>query len=175
MEDITAMRMNHTATILVSSALALSLLAGCGKKGGSSTDASSASGSSSSSSAQAAASSDPVISNINLGDPEQTELLLPLEAEEGEVLDNPYYRRTTDPDGRPAYAVLKSSDSQMAYLPLEETVIYPIQEGTSYYEKKTLSYEVDGEPVTVTRYELWVSAAGDAADSASQEDSSDTK
>lgn len=87
---------------------------------------------------------------------------------EGEPVENLYYTKAVDADGNPVYAVKRTSDGQVAYLPMGETVLYTSESNVCYYEKTVLSYKVDGAPQSSTQYQLYVTAlvptAGDTND-----------
>lgn len=97
-----------------------------------------------------------VISALTQSEAQQHEVISPQAFTEGEHIDNPYYKRTTDEDGKPVFAVIKSADGQPAYLPFDQTTVYHTQLGPCFYEKKTLSYLLDGVEQTADCYELWV-------------------
>jgi len=97
-----------------------------------------------------------VVTDVDLSNAELHEVISPQQFTEGEVIDNPYYKRTTDENGTPVFAVIKASDGQPAYLPFSETTVYHTESGTCYFEKKSLTYKLDGVEKTTTQYELWV-------------------
>lgn len=97
-----------------------------------------------------------VISALTQSDAQQHEEIAPQVFTDGEHIDNPYYKRTTDEAGKPVFAVIKSADGQPAYLPFDQTTVYHTQTGPCFYEKKTLSYLLDGMEQTADCYELWV-------------------
>ena len=68
------------------------------------------------------ASADP-IDNFEAGSAEMHEPILPLEFEDGETVDNPYYKKTTNEEGMPCYMVINASTNQPVYMPMAETVI----------------------------------------------------
>ena len=94
------------------------------------------------------------VEDFQTGEATVHEEILPLEFDEGEVIDNLYYKRTTNDDGIPCYAVMKSS-GQMAYLPMDETTCYVTESGSSYYEAIPITYTMNGEEVSKTQYQLF--------------------
>ena len=80
-----------------------------------------------------------VVTDVDLSNAELHEVISPQQFTEGEVIDNPYYKRTTDENGTPVFAVIKASDGQPAYLPFSETTVYHTESGTCYFGKKGLS------------------------------------
>jgi len=97
-----------------------------------------------------------IISALTQSAAMQHEEIAPQAFTEGEHIDNPYYKRTTDEAGKPVFAVIKSADGQIAYLPFEQTTVYHTQTGPCFYERKTLTYLLDGVEQTADCYELWV-------------------
>ena len=107
------------------------------------------------------------IEDFKTGEASVHEVILPLEFDEGEVVDNLYYKRTTNDSGVPCYAVMKSN-GQMAYLPMDETTCYVTESGSSYYEAIPITYKMDGEEVSKTQYQLFTQL--DSAEATSQQD-----
>lgn len=99
-----------------------------------------------------------VVTDFNTGDVELHEAILPWEYDEGEDIDNPYYKRTTDVDGNLVYAVLQASTNQPAYLPMGNTVVYSGNFETCFYERTTVSYTENGEHRSNVQYQLYVTA-----------------
>lgn len=99
------------------------------------------------------------IQDVAPGEAELHEEILPLEFEEGESVDNPFYKRTTNVDGVPCYAVLKTN-GQMAYLPMDATVCYVTSSGPSYYERIKLTYTLNGEEVEKDQWQLFINMDG---------------
>lgn len=102
----------------------------------------------------------PAVTDFSIGDVETHEPILPWQFEEGEEAENPYYKRTTDEGGNNVYAVLKTADNQVAYLPMSNTVVYVGAEGSDcYFERTTNTYKLDGEDQTVVQFQLYVAEA----------------
>jgi len=104
------------------------------------------------------------ITDFTVGDVEVHEALLPWQFEEGEEVENPYYKRTSDENGVNAYAVLKASDNQVAYLPMSNTVVYMGNSDDCYFERTTNTYKLDGEDQTVVQFQLYVSGENSAGE-----------
>jgi len=96
------------------------------------------------------------ITDFQAGQAELHEVILPWTFEEGEEIENPYYKRTTDENGTLVYAVMKASNNQVAYLPAGSTVVYVGGDGDCYYEKTTNTYKLDGEEKTSEQYQLYI-------------------
>lgn len=106
------------------------------------------------------------VTDFEIGEVETHEPILPWQFEEGETVDNPYYKRTTDENGDNVYAVLMAGDNQVAYLPMSNTVVYMGAAGSEcYFERTTNTYKLDGEDQTVVQFQLYVadSVAGTPA------------
>lgn len=101
------------------------------------------------------------VTDTEFGEASTHEQLAPLEFEDGEAMDNPYYKRTVDPEtNSPSYMVKRASDGEPDYLPFDKTVLYTTdQPGAVYYERVPLSYKLDGEQVETEQYQLTVSVA----------------
>lgn len=101
------------------------------------------------------------VTDTEFGEASTHEQLAPLEFEDGEIIENPYYKRTVDPEtNSPSYMVERVSDGEPAYLPFDKTVLYTTdQPGAAYYERVPLSYKLDGEQVETEQYQLTVSVA----------------
>lgn len=101
------------------------------------------------------------VTDTEFGEASTHEQLAPLEFEDGEAMDNPYYKRTVDPEtNSPSYMVKRASDGEPDYLPFDKTVLYTTdQPGAAYYECVPLSYKLDGEQVETEQYQLTVSVA----------------
>lgn len=101
------------------------------------------------------------VTDTEFGEASTHEQLAPLEFEDGEAMDNPYYKRTVDPEtNSPSYMVKRASDGEPDYLPFDKTVLYTTdQPGAAYYERVPLSYKLDGEQVETEQYQLTVSVA----------------
>lgn len=101
------------------------------------------------------------VTDTEFGAASTHEQLAPLDFEEGEAMDNPYYKRTVDPEtNSPSYMVKRVSDGEPAYLPFDKTVLYTTdQPGAAFYERVPLSYKLDGEQVETEQYQLTVSVA----------------
>lgn len=101
------------------------------------------------------------VTDTEFGEASMHEQLAPLEFEDGEAMDNPYYKRTVDPEtNSPSYMVKRASDGEPDYLPFDKTVLYTTdQPGAAYYERVPLSYKLDGERVETEQYQLTVSVA----------------
>ena len=167
------MNKTFTKTGIILTAICMSgmlLLTGCGGRGNQSDASTSASGSSSTIEIQDGQTPTAVVTDVELSDAEVHEVLLPQEFSEGEVIDNPYYKRTSDENGTPVLAVKKASNGQTAYLPFSETTVYHTDEGPCYFERKVLTYKLDGVEKTTTQYDLWVAdVLQEAPATASQE------
>lgn len=134
----------------------LLVLTGCGGRNNQPDASTGSSGSSSIIEVQDEQTPTAVVTDVNLSEAEAHEVLLPQEFSEGEVIDNPYYKRTSDENGTPVFAVKKASNGQQAYLPFSETTVYHTDEGPCYFEQKVLTYKLDGVEKTTTQYDLWV-------------------
>lgn len=111
----------------------------------------------------ACSGSSPDYTDVDFGDSQVHEELVPLEFEDGESVDSVYYKRTTDPkDGSAAYLVKRASDQEEAYLPMAKTVCYVDEElgDRAYYERVPLSYKVDGQEVETYQYQIVTSSFG---------------
>ena len=100
--------------------------------------------------------SDPVLTDFNTGAAEQHETVLPWDYEEDEQVDNIFYKRTTDENGEPVYAVKLASNEQPFYLPMNSTVIYSGDFEESYFERYTVTYKENGESKSMVQYQLHV-------------------
>lgn len=101
--------------------------------------------------------------DVDFGDSQVHEELVPLEFDEDEPVDSVYYKRTTDPkDGSAAYLVKRASDQEEDYLPMAKTVCYVDEElgDRAYYERVPLSYKVDGQEVETYQYQIVTSSFG---------------
>ena len=103
------------------------------------------------------ASADP-IDNFEAGSAEMHEPILPLEFEDGETVDNPYYKKTTNEEGMPCYMVINASTNQPVYMPMAETVIYSGENEDCFYERYTFTFEQNGEYRSTTQYQLHVNS-----------------
>lgn len=101
---------------------------------------------------------DDPISDLSSGEAELHEPILALEFEEGEEVDNPYYKRTVNEEGVPSYLVMNASTNQPAYLPMGQTVIYAGDYETCFYERYTITYKQGDEYRSTTQYQLFVNA-----------------
>ena len=112
----------------------------------------------------------PRVTDIQQTDPELHVGLLKLDFEEGDLSESPYYRSTVDESGKACYEVQPMDSDGTTLLPMASTVIY-MTEGhaeehaangdtgsfaDAYYEKITLTYLLDGEPIESTQYQLYV-------------------
>lgn len=104
--------------------------------------------------------------DVDFGDSQVHEELVPLEFDDGESVDSVYYKRTTDPkDGSAAYLVKRASDGdddEGVYLPMSKTVCYVDETlgDRAYYERVPLSYKVDGQEVETYQYQIVTSSFG---------------
>jgi len=97
------------------------------------------------------------VTDFVVGEVENHEPILPWQFEEGEEVENPYYKRTTDENGTNVYAVLKASDNQVACLPMSNTVVYMgNSDADCFFERTTNTYKLDGEDQTVVQFQLYV-------------------
>lgn len=97
------------------------------------------------------------VTDFVIGDVETHEPILPWRFEEGEAVENPYYKRTTDENGTNVYAVLKAYDNQVAYLPMSNTVVYMgASNADCFFERTTNTYKLDGEDQAVVQFQLYV-------------------
>jgi len=101
---------------------------------------------------------DDPISDLVPGEVELHEPILPLEFEEGEDVDNPYYKRTVNEDGIPSYLVKNATTGQPNYLPMGQTVIYAGDYESCFYERYTITYKQGDEYRSMTQYQLHVNA-----------------
>lgn len=114
----------------------------------------------------ACSGSSPDYTDVDFGDSQVHEELVPLEFDDGESVDSVYYKRTTDPkDGSAAYLVKRASDGdddEGVYLPMSKTVCYVDETlgDRAYYERVPLSYKVDGQEVETYQYQIVTSSFG---------------
>lgn len=109
------------------------------------------------------------VTDFVVGDVEVHEPLLPWQFEEGEEVENPYFKRTTDENGTNVYAVLKASNNQVAYLPMSNTVVYMGGSENCFFERTTNTYKMDGEDQTVVQFQLYVSDVAPESESVANE------
>ena len=96
------------------------------------------------------------ITDMTQGEVLSHETLDLYEFEDGEDIENDYYKRTTY-DGKNVYAVKKASDGQIANLPIDNTVVYTSEtDDNCYFERVEFSYKEDGEDKTMEQYQLHV-------------------
>ena len=112
----------------------------------------------------------PRVTDISQTDAELHVGLLKLDFEEDELFENAYYRSTVDEAGKACYEVQPVDSDEPVFLPMASTVIYMTTNhadehaangemgsfADAYYEKITLTYLLDGEPVESTQYQLFV-------------------
>lgn len=103
------------------------------------------------------ASADP-IENFEAGSAEMHEPILPLDFEDGDIVDNPYYKKTVNEEGTPCYMVLNASTNQYVYMPIGKTVIYSGENEGCFYERYTVTYEQNGEYRSSTQYQLHINS-----------------
>lgn len=96
------------------------------------------------------------VTDFEMGEAEVHESILPWQFDEGEAVENIYYKRTTDENGTNVYAVRKASDNQVAYLPMGNTVVYVGDSEDCYFERTTNTYKLDGEDSTTVQFQLYV-------------------
>lgn len=102
-------------------------------------------------------SADP-IENFEAGSAEMHEPILPLDFEDVDIVDNPYYKKTVNEEGTPCYMVLNASTNQYVYMPMGETVLYSGENEDCFYERYTFTYEQNGEYRSTTQYQLHVNS-----------------
>ena len=108
------------------------------------------------------AAADQRVTELVTTDPEVHVDLLKLDFDEGEIPESWYYRSTVDESGRASYEVQPVDADEPALLPMSSTVIYMTdapEDGTdpgAYYERITLTYLLDGEPIESEQYQLFV-------------------
>ena len=158
--------------LLLALVLACGVLAGCGKGGSADTkpddvdipDATQAGEpvEVSDDEPEAAKVETPRVTKVDQTDPEVHLTLLKLDFEDGVIPDSEYYRTTVDETGLACYEVHSADSEEPVLLPMANTVIYrPNGDDDSgieeaYYERFTLSYELDGEPVESVQYQIFV-------------------
>ena len=105
-------------------------------------------------------SSAPVITDISAGDAQTHVSVYPQSFDEGEYVENLYYKRVANEAGVPCYEVKTSADAEdYELIPLADTVVYTDPNRTEcYYETVKIEYKKDGEPMTSLQYQLYVSA-----------------
>ena len=96
-----------------------------------------------------------VITDMEAGEAEVYEVIVPWTFQDGDPVDNPYYKKGTDEDGNPVYMVEKAN-GQVSYLPMGETVVYASENESSHFERTTYTYKEDGEEKAFTQYQLYV-------------------
>lgn len=133
----------------------LLVLTGCGGRNNQPDASADTSGASSSIEIQDEQTPTAVVTDVQLSEPEVHEVLLPQDFSEGEVIDNPYYKRTTDENGVPVFAVKQASNGQQAYLPFDVTTVYHA-DGPCYFERMVLTYKLDDVEKTTIHYDLYV-------------------
>ena len=99
----------------------------------------------------------PTLSDFTTGDVEVHEVLLPWDWQEGEHIDNLYYKRTTNDAGEAVYAVLQASNGQPFYLPMGSTVMYTGEYPECFFERYTVTYKEDGVDKSFVQYQLYIS------------------
>lgn len=99
-----------------------------------------------------------VVEDFSTSEAELHEPILPMEFEDGEDVDNPYYKRTVDENGKPAYLVTNGTTGQPQYLPMGQTVIYSGDYEDCFYERYTITYKINGEYRSMVQYQLYVNA-----------------
>lgn len=100
--------------------------------------------------------SGPVVTDVSEPDVELHETIIKQTFEDGETIENLFYKVTKDENGEKAYEVIQESDNNSVLLPASNTVIYTSDSEDCYYEKTTYTYKMDGEDVQVEQYNLFV-------------------
>jgi len=78
---------------------------------------------------------------------------------EGEEQVNPFYKKGIDEEKGACYVVHIAGQETETNIPMDNTVIYSMEDGDSYIEQVEFSYEVDGEPMQVQQYRIYINPA----------------
>lgn len=99
------------------------------------------------------------VSNISDEKVLMTEDLQQVTYNEGEEQVNPFYKKGVDEDGNACYVVRLAGQDTDTNIPMDNTVIYSMEEGTSHIEKVGFSYEMGDEVMNVEQYRLHINLA----------------
>ena len=89
------------------------------------------------------------------------EKLAQVEYEEGEEQVSPFYKRGTGKEGTACYLVRLAGKTTDMEIPMDNTVIYTMDEGESYLEQIAFSMEINGEKMEIEQYRIYVNPAQD--------------
>lgn len=108
----------------------------------------------------------PADEKINVGEISEekvmmNEKLAQVEYEEGEDQVSPFYKRGTSKEGTACYLVRLAGETADMEIPMDNTVIYTMDEGESYLEQIAFSMEIDGEKMEIEQYRIYVNPAQD--------------
>ncbi len=108
----------------------------------------------------------PADEKINVGEISEekvmmNEKLAQVEYEEGEEQVSPFYKRGTGKEGTACYLVRLAGETTDMEIPMDNTVIYTMDEGESYLEQIAFSMEIDGEKMEIEQYRIYVNPAQD--------------
>lgn len=106
--------------------------------------------------ADTADNSDISVSNISDEKVLMTENLQQVTYGEGEEQVNPYYKKGIDEDGNACYVVHLAGQEAETNIPMDNTVIYSMEDGVSHIEKVGFSYEIGDEVMNVEQYRLHI-------------------
>lgn len=112
------------------------------------------------------------VSDVSDDEVLMTEPLAPINYEEGDLVENEYYKRGSGSDGTACYFVQVEGQEGELEIPMDNTVIYQMEEGEPYIEQVKFSYTDNetGETVEQEQYRIYVvSSSGDEAASSSEE------
>ena len=99
------------------------------------------------------------ITNLSEEKIEMTEKLQQVSYADGEEQVNPFYKKGTSAENTACYVVHFAGQDTETNIPMDNTVIYSTDEGESYIEKVSFSYETEGETMDVERYRLYINTA----------------
>lgn len=89
------------------------------------------------------------------------EKLAQVEYAEGEEQVSPFYKRGTGKEGTACYLVRLAGKTTDMEIPMDNTVIYTMDEGESYLEQIAFSMEINGEKMEIEQYRIYVNPAQD--------------
>lgn len=99
------------------------------------------------------------IANLSEETVEMTEKLQQVSYADGEEQVNPFYKKGTNEENMACYVVHFAGQDAETNIPMDNTVIYSTDEGESYIEKVSFSYEIEGETMAVEQYRLYINTA----------------
>lgn len=99
------------------------------------------------------------IANLSAEKVEMTEKLQQVSYTDGEEQVNPFYKKGMSEENTACYVVHFAGQEAETNIPMDNTVIYSTDEGESYIEKVSFSYEIDGKTMDVEQYRLYINTA----------------